>query len=227
MRWKNAAISGCVFVAAYLRVWLRVPIVVTALLAIGSGLGGYLATSAVLRPPAPQAAAPKPPQPQASWVSYEEIGHEQKRGRLLLENSPAELLSLYERKGSDAVEAYRDKWVKIDYPIISLAKQTFGKTTFDVVEAAVHFQSAFPGQIVAYFSEQKWDARLLMHQPKDQIVAFCQFKEIQRESVLTNIHRLWFYAVGCDLPELVSAGPVLPQLSSSGGSRYVAEVGLP
>ena len=132
-----------------------------------------------------------------------EIERAQKLGRQLLDISPAELLSMYERNGSDAVETYRDGWVKIDYPIMSFDRQTFGKTTYDVVEAAAHFQSVFPGKIIAIFNAQQWGKELHMHRAGDQIVAFCKFREIEREEVLTNIHRLWFYGTGCDLPQLL------------------------
>jgi hypothetical protein len=40
-----------------------------------------------------------------------------------------------------------------------------------------------------------------MHRIGDQIVAFCQFKEIDREQVLNNIQQLWFYGIRCDLPQ--------------------------
>lgn len=185
----------------------RIRLIAPALIALGSGLGGFVSTSALLHRPAPQAAtlsAPMPEAPpplQASWVTDLEIQDQQRLGRMLLAVSPAELLSMYEHKGSDAVETYKDKWVKIDYPITSLGKQTFGTTTYHVVEAAVHFQSVFPGNVIAYFSAKKWAARLLSHQLHDQIVAYCQFKDIQSEAVLTQIHRLWLYGVGCDMPQ--------------------------
>jgi len=173
-----------------------------------SGLVGFVTTSALLRPPAP---APAPaaaarearPQPKLSWVTDYEIERAQKLGRQLLDVSPAQLLAMYERNGGDAVETYRDSWVKIDYPIMSFDRQTFGKTTYDVVEAAAHFQSVFPGKIIAIFDAQRWGAQLRMHRTGDQIVAFCRFREIEREEVLTDIHRLWFYGTGCDLPQLL------------------------
>jgi len=181
-----------------------------AALAIASGLVGFVTTSAVLRPPAP---APAPTaaarearlQAKLSWVTDFELERAQKLGRQLLDISPAALLSMYERNGSDAVETYRDAWVKIDYPIVSFDRQTFGKTTYDVVEAAAHFQSVFPGKIIAIFNAQQWGAQLHMHRIGDQIVAFCKFREIEREEVLTNIHRLWFYGTGCDLPQLLES----------------------
>jgi hypothetical protein len=80
-------------------------------------------------------------------------------------------------------------------------QQAFNKANYDVVEAKAHFNSVFPGNIIAIFNAQKWHARVAMHRVGDQIVAFCQFKEIEREQVLTNIHRLWFYGIRCDLPE--------------------------
>lgn len=146
-----------------------------------------------------------PPQPKPSWVTDYEIQRAQKLGRLLLDISPAELLAMYERNGSAAVEAYRDGWVKIDYPIMSFDRQTFAKIPYDVVEAAAHFHSVFPGKIIAVFNAQKWGAQLHMHRTGDQIVAFCKFKDIEREEVLTNIHRLWFYGTGCDLPQLLES----------------------
>jgi hypothetical protein len=179
-----------------------------AALAIASSLVGFVTTSAVLRPPAPASApAAREARPQAklSWVTDFELERAQKLGRKLLDISPAQLLAMYERNGSDAVETYRDGWVKIDYPIVSFDRQTFDKTTYDVVEAAAHFQSVFPGKIIAIFNAQKWGAQLHMHRAGDQIVAFCKFREIEREEVLTNIHRLWFYGTGCDLPQLLES----------------------
>jgi hypothetical protein len=183
---------------------LRIALVTA--LAVASAVVGFVTTSAVLRPPAP---APAPQTSEArlqaklSWVTDYELERAQKLGRQLLDISPAALLAMYERNGSDAVESYRDGWVKIDYPIISFDRQTFGKTTYDVVEAAAHFQSVFPGKIIAIFSAQQWGAQLHMHRAGDQIVAFCRFREIEREEVLTNIHRLWFYGTSCDLPTLL------------------------
>jgi len=193
-------------VAGYLGESSKIQIVAVAVLAIASGLVGFVTTSAFLRPPAPIAATPETrPQPKYSWVTDYELERAQKLGRHLLDISPAALLSMYERNGSDAVETYRDGWVKIDYPITSFDRQTFGKTTYDVVEAAAHFQSVFPGKIIAIFNAQQWGKQLHMHRAGDQIVAFCKFREIEREAVLTNIHRLWFYGTGCDLPQLLES----------------------
>jgi hypothetical protein len=194
----------CTTVAAYLGKSSKIQIAAVAALAIASGLVGFVTTSALLRPPVPAPVAREArPQPIPSWVTEYELEHAQKLGRHLLDISPAALLSMYERNGSDAVETYRDGWVKIDYPIMSFDRQTFGKTTYDVVEAAAHFQSVFPGKIIAIFNAQQWGAQLHMHRAGDQIVAFCKFREIEREEVLTNIHRLWFYGTGCDLPQLL------------------------
>jgi hypothetical protein len=186
----------------------KIRMALAAALAIASGLVGFVTTSALLRPPAP---APAPVghearlQPKLSWVTDYEIERAQKLGRHLVDISPAQLLTMYERSGSDAVESYRDDWVKIDYPILSFDRQTFGKTTYDVIEAAAHFQSVFPGKIIAIFNAQQWGKQLHMHRAGDQIVAFCKFREIEREAVLTNIHRLWFYGTGCDLPQLLES----------------------
>jgi hypothetical protein len=191
-------------VTAHLGKSSKIRITLVTALAIASGLVGFVTTSAFLRPPAPIAATPETrPQPKYSWVTEYEIERAQKLGRKLLDISPAALLSMYERNGSDAVETYRDAWVKIDYPIMSFDRQTFAKTAYDVIEAAAHFQSVFPGKIIAIFSAQQWGAQLHMHRAGDQIVAFCKFREIEREEVLTNIHRLWFYGTGCDLPQLL------------------------
>lgn len=191
-------------VAGYLGNSSKIRLAAVAALAIASGLVGFVTTSALLRPPAPPPAAHEARlQPKLSWVTDYEIERAQKLGRQLLDISPAALLAMYERNGSDAVETYRDAWVKIDYPIMSFDRQTFDKTTYDVVEAAAHFQSVFPGKIIAIFNAQKWGAQLHMHRAGDQIVAFCKFREIEREEVLTNIHRLWFYGTGCDLPQLL------------------------
>ncbi len=184
----------------------KIRIAAGAALAIASGLVGFVTTTAFLRPPPPVPAVQEVrPQAKLSWVTDYEIERAQKLGRHLLDISPAQLLAMYERNGSDAVESYRDGWVKVDYPIMSFDRQTFGKTTYDVVEAAAHFQSVFPGKIIAIFNAQRWGKQLHMHRAGDQIVAFCKFREIEREAVLTNIHRLWFYGTGCDLPQLLES----------------------
>jgi hypothetical protein len=191
-------------VAFYLGKSSKTQFAAVAALAIASGLVGFVTTSALLRPATPAPATREErPQPKLSWVTDYEIERAQKLGRNLLDISPAALLAMYERNGGDAVETYRDAWVKIDYPIMSFDRQTFGKTTYDVIEAAAHFQSVFPGKIIAIFNAQHWGAQLHMHRAGDQIVAFCKFREIEREEVLTNIHRLWFYGTGCDLPQLL------------------------
>jgi hypothetical protein len=194
----------CTTGAAYLGKSSKTQIALIAAIAIASGLGGFVTTTALLQRPAPAPATREArPQSKHSWVTDYEIERAQQLGRMLLDISPAELLSMYERDGSDAVETYRDDWVKIDYPIVSFDRQTFGKTTYAVVEAAAHFRSVFPGKIIAGFNAQMWGAQLHMHRAQDQIVAFCKFREIEREEVLTNIHRLWFYGTGCDLPQLL------------------------
>jgi hypothetical protein len=150
-------------VAGHLGKSSKIRITLVAVLAIASGLAGFVTTSAFLRPPAPIPETHEaPPQSKLSWVTDYEIERTQKLGRHLLDISPAALLSMYERNGSDAVETYRDAWVKIDYPITSFDRQTFGKTTYDVVEAAAHFQSVFPGKIIAIFNAQQWGTQLFL-----------------------------------------------------------------
>jgi hypothetical protein len=203
--WRQSNEYLGTIVAGHLGTSSKIRITLVAVLAIASGLVGFVTTSAFLRPPPPPVAATPetPPQPKYSWVTDYEIERAQKLGWKLLDISPASLLAMYERNGSDAVETYRDAWVKIDYPIMSFERQTFAKTTYDVIEAAAHFQSVFPGKIIAIFNAQRWGAQLHNHRAGDQIVAFCKFREIEREEVLTNIHRLWFYGTGCDLPQLL------------------------
>lgn len=227
-RWRGVVIDNGARAAEYLRASFRVPLVVVGLIAAGSSTSGFLITDALLQrragPELPQAAPPA----KLAWVTDDEIEQQKKLGHQLLALSPVELLSLYEHKGSDAIEAYRDQWVKINYPLASLGKQTFGKSTYDVVKATAHFQSAFPGEIVAYFNEQTWDAQLARHLPKDQIVAFCQFKGIQSEPVLKNINRLWFYGMGCELPQLAPTIAVTPgRFRPGSSSTTLADVNTP
>jgi hypothetical protein len=204
--WRQSAEYVGTTVAGHRGKSSKIRMAFAAALAIASCLVGFVTTSALLRPPAPAPVRHEARlQPKLSWVTDYEIERAQKLGRHLVDISPAQLLTMYERSGSDAVESYRDDWVKIDYPILSFDRQTFGKTTYDVVEAAAHFQSVFPGKIIAIFNAQQWGKQLHMHRAGDQIVAFCKFREIEREAVLTNIHRLWFYGTGCDLPQLLES----------------------
>ena len=176
-----------------------------ASVALVSAAIGFLATSTVLHRPAAVEALEvqvlEAPPPKLSWITYRERQSAEKDGRLLLDLSPADLLSMYERGGDAAVEVYHDGWVKLDYPITAFDRQTFDQANYDVVEAKAHFNSVFPGKILAIFNAQKWHARLAMHRVGDQIVAFCQFKEIEQEQVMPDIHKLWFYGIRCDLPQ--------------------------
>jgi hypothetical protein len=206
--WRRSAEYVGTAVAGHPGKSSKIRMALAAALAIASCLVGFVTTSALLRPPAPAPTPVRheaPLQPKLSWVTDYEIERAQKLGRQLLDISPAQLLTMYERNGSDAVASYRDDWVKIDYPIMSFDRQTFGKTTYDVVEAAAHFQSVFPGKIIAIFNTLQWGKQLHIHRAGDQIVAFCKFREIEREEVLTNIHRLWFYGTSCDLPQLLES----------------------
>jgi hypothetical protein len=204
--WRQSAEYVGATVAGHPGKSSKIRMALAAALAIASGLVGFVTTSALLRPPAPVPVRHEARlQSKLSWVTDYEIERAQKLGRQLLDISPAALLTMYERSGSDAVETYRDGWVKLDYPIMSFDRQTFGKTTYDVVEAAAHFQSVFPGKIIAIFNALQWGKQLHMHRAGDQIVAFCKFREIEREEVLTNIHRLWFYGTSCDLPQLLES----------------------
>jgi hypothetical protein len=204
--WRQSAEYVGTTVAGHPGKSSKIRMALVAALAIASCLVGFVTTSALLRPPAPVPVRHEARlQSKLSWVTDYEIERAQKLGRQLLDISPAALLTMYERSGSDAVETYRDGWVKLDYPIMSFDRQTFGKTTYDVVEAAAHFQSVFPGKIIAIFNALQWGKQLHMHRAGDQIVAFCKFREIEREEVLTNIHRLWFYGTSCDLPQLLES----------------------
>jgi hypothetical protein len=189
-------------IARYLCKTPNTQLAAVASVALVSAVVGFLATSTFLiRPVAVEALEAPPPPPKLSWITYYELQHAQKLGRSLLDISPADLLSMYERQGDAAVDVYRDGWIKLDYPITSFERQTYNNANYDVVEAKAHFNSVFPGKIIAIFNAQKWHARLAMHRIGDQIVAFCQFKEVDREQVLTNIDRLLFYGIRCDLPE--------------------------
>jgi len=92
------------------------------------------------------------------------------------------------------------RWVRLDYPIVSFGKQSFGKITYDTVESTAHFNSAFPGTVIALFDDQRWDAQLRKHRPSERLVAYCQFATIDKVPFLANIYRLRFYGTGRELP---------------------------
>jgi hypothetical protein len=195
-------------VARYLDKTPKTQLATIGAVALVSAIVSFLATSEFLQRPVsvPAAVALRaddtlPQQPKLSWITYYELQHEQKLGRLLLDISPADLLSMYERQGSATVDGYRDSWVKLNNPVMSFDQQFFNKASYDIVEATAHFNSVFPGKIIAIFDALKWHSLIAMHRAGDQIVAFCQFKKIEREQVLTNIDRLWFYGAGCEFPQ--------------------------
>jgi hypothetical protein len=188
-------------IAGYLCKTPKTHLAAVASVSVVSAVLGFSATGAFLqRSVAVEAIETAPPPPKFSWITFYELQQEQKLGRLLLDVSPANLLSMYEREGDTTVDVYRDGWVKLDYPITSFDRQTYDNANYDVVEAKAHFNSVFPGKIIAIFNAQ-WHARIATHRIGDQIVAFCQFKEIDRERVMSNIHRLSFYGIHCDLPQ--------------------------
>jgi len=203
-RLQAAAQRLCALALYRLRHTPKSQLAVIVALAFFSGSFGYLMMGVLWSRPAIVAAgtpsAPAPAPTAMAFATSYEVDRAQKSDRLLLAVSPADLLSLYERKGADAVEVYKDGWVRLDYPIVSFGKQSFGKVTYDTVEATAHFNSAFPGTVIAFFDEQQWDARLRKHRPNDRLVAFCQFATIDKVQFLANIYRLWFYGTGCELP---------------------------
>ena len=77
-----------------------------ASVALVSAVFGFLATSTFLnRPVAVEVLEALPPPPKLSWITYYELQHAQKLGRSLLDISPADLLSMYERQGDAAVDS--------------------------------------------------------------------------------------------------------------------------
>jgi hypothetical protein len=202
--WHKARETLWPAVVRYLGKTPKTQLAAVAAVALVSGVIGFLATNTFLqRPVAAEAieAIEAPQPPKLSWITFFELQNAQKLGRLLLDISPADLLSKYEREGAAAVDVYHDGWVKLDYPITAFDRQIFDKASYDVVEARAHFNSVFPGRILAIFNTQKWHTRLAMHHVGDQIVAFCQFKEIDQEQVMPNIRQLYFYGIRCDMPQ--------------------------
>ncbi len=193
MDWKKFAACGCVGVADRVYAAVRASPLAAAAVVFASCLGGYAAAVAMLPARASESAhAPL----RTAWVNEHEINQQERLGRHLLLLSPTDLLSIYERKGSAAIEAYRSKWVKIDYPITALAEQSSGGIPYEVIRAIVHFQSAFPGQIVAYFNN--WRPQPTALRSNAHVAAFCQFRDIQPERVLTDINRLWLVVTNCE-----------------------------
>jgi hypothetical protein len=130
------------------------------------------------KPPAPPPAQPPP------WVMPYEIEQQQKIGRTLLIYSSTELTSMYAL--GQNLNAYLNRWVKIDDPILTLpVSETIEKKEYYVVRMGLDSGTIFGSdQIAAYFEPKKWGDRLLNVRTHDHLRAICQFVGFDR--VLVN-----------------------------------------
>jgi len=137
----------------------------------------------------PEATKPASPAP---WVSSEEIEKEQKAGRALINYSPSEILEMW--SGGRDVNAYVNKWIKINY--------LFGTLTFDTLDKKQYYmvRMSTPREYVsAYFDQKKWEQRLVLLRPKDRVQAYCLFRTISNFEYAKGYFVGNLIASDCDL----------------------------
>ena len=124
--------------------------------------------------PPPVVTVPPTPKPPPPWVTQTEIEDQRKIGHPLTNYSPDELLGLW-RQGRN-LAAYFGKWIKVDYQFNPpLLEDMIDKKKYYIVQMSVP-----NGSVRAYFDAKKWESKLILLRPKDQVKAFCYFDRIDR-----------------------------------------------
>jgi hypothetical protein len=102
--------------------------------------------------------------------------------------------------GSGNIGAYLNKWIKIDYPFPDngLTVETVDKKEFDTVKITLSFGFISSG-LSAYFDRKKWDAKLVLLRPKDDLKAICRFNRIDRSEPTKGWLLDTLIASDCDL----------------------------
>ncbi len=140
----------------------------------------YFPAKAVTAPPSPApVAAPKPPPPPPPpWVSDAEFQEAKKAGRLLLPFTPEEISGINYSQGGDGTEPYVGKWVKINYPFMSI-RQLTEKDKKEYLVLTV-FQTQWPAYLV--FDSKKWGEQLLLLKRGAIVKAICQLTKYDKGS---------------------------------------------
>jgi hypothetical protein len=200
-RLRETAERLCRLALYRLRRTLKPQLAVIVALAFASGSFGYLMMGELWSRPAVVAAStPAAPAPTAMGLRPPMTSTGRKN---LIGSSSRSVWPTSSRsraQGRRRRRGLQGRWVRLDYPIVSFGKQSFGKITYDTVESTAHFNSAFPGTVIALFDDQRWDAQLRKHRPSERLVAYCQFATIDKVPFLANIYRLRFYGTGRELP---------------------------
>jgi len=118
-----------------------------------------------------------PPSRPSAWVTQSEIDAQRnKTGRTLLNYSPEELLKIG-MGPSNGIDAYRNKWVKLDYPFLILNKEP---SNF-LAPFSGHYivtMNISNGQVIASFDES-WEERLIALRPNNRVRAICRLQDIR------------------------------------------------
>jgi len=160
-RLRETAERLCRLALYRLRRTLKPQLAVIVALAFASGSFGYLMMGELWSRPAVVAAStPAAPAPTAMGLRPPMTSTGRKN---LIGSSSRSVWPTSSRsraQGRRRRRGLQGRWVRLDYPIVSFGKQSFGKITYDTVESTAHFNSAFPGTVIAFFDDQRWDAQL-------------------------------------------------------------------
>lgn len=134
-----------------------------------------------------------PPAPPAPWVSDEEFQNAKKIGRLLIPFTPEEISAANYAQGSIGTDAYAGRWVKIDYPFMSVYPLVEkDKKEYLVVSI---LQTLWPAYLI--FDSKKWGDQLLILKRGMKVRAVCQLTKYDKEAHDTSTPK--FIGQNCEL----------------------------
>jgi hypothetical protein len=98
------------------------------------------------------------------------------------------------------LKVYMNRWIRIDYPITSLAiSEMIDKKEFYVVRMDFVSSSNNQDQISAYFDSKKWGDALLNLRIKDSLRAVCVFEGFGRKTSDQDTHLNNLLGSNCEL----------------------------
>ena len=146
---------------------------------------GLAITPAPIVPASPTPrTAPQYQEPEKPWVTDEEIERERKEGRILIPESPEELVGINMVYGKEKISAYVNKWVKISYKFSGVERINGSDKKY-----YLRVQLSSTIGIYLALEERKWEAKILTMRVGETINTICQLYMVDGTNLM---------AINCD-----------------------------
>ena len=133
--------------------------------------------------PAPQIAA-QIKEADKPWVTEEEIERARREGRILIPESPEELVRMNMVYGKDNISAHDNKWVKISYKFSRVENIRGSDNKYYL---RVQLQSRYG--LYLLLDQRKWESKILTLREGDAINTICQLYMVDGTNLV---------AINCD-----------------------------